>query len=396
MKKYVISEVDNRTYGFLFEEDKPVLINVYGRNEDVLLGDVYVGRVQNIVKNINSAFVEVKKDMPCYYSLSDNTKHIFLNRKNTDKVCQGDLLLVQVSREAIKSKVPALSSDISFTGNCVAMALDSKKEIQISNKITDNEYKKTLRSKIKDIYKDYDIDCSLVVRTHAYECSQDEVLTEARKWCELAAKIKRESICRPAFTCLYKKEEMYISDIREEKFTALDEVITDIAHIHENILESNVMGDAKLTLYYDKLLPLYKLYSLEKHLQDALSKKVWLKSGAYLIIEPTEALTVIDVNTGKFDGNKKDREETFLKINLEAAKEISRQLRLRNISGIIIIDFINLEKNENNRLLISKMEKELSNDKVMTRFVEMTQLGLMEITRKKIKKPLLEYFLQKI
>ena len=146
------------------------------------------------------------------------------------------------------------------------------------------------------------------------------------------------------------------------------------------------------TLYDDKLLSLYKCYNIEKILHDALNQHVWLKSGAYLIIEPTEALTVIDVNTGKFDGNKKNREDTFLKINLEAAAEICRQLRLRNISGIVIVDFINMESTENNSTLIEFLKTELAKDSIPSFFIEMTKLGLVEITRKKIKKPLYEVF----
>ena len=145
----------------------------------------------------------------------------------------------------------------------------------------------------------------------------------------------------------------------------------------------------KLTFYQDKLQPLYKKYPVETAIEEALRERIWLKSGGYLVIQMTEALTSIDVNTGKYDG-KKQSEETFLKINLEAAKEAARQMRLRNLAGIIIIDFINMKKEENNEYLLSEMRKFLRQDPVLTVLVDMTPLGLVEITRKRTRKTVAE------
>lgn len=402
MKKYVITTLNDKIAAVTFEEDKPSLINVYdtadcnrGGEADkgaVLLGNVYIGRVQNVVKNINSAFIEVAKDVVCYYSLTDNTQHHFLNRKNTDKVCQGDLMLVQVSKEAVKTKVPSLTSDISVTGNYIVMALDGKGEVAVSAKIKDNAFRKDIQSKLRPLIEKAEGRMSLVVRTAAYAASESEVLAEAEYMSGVEEAIHIKSTCRPAFTCLYKKEEQYICDIREGKLTSDDRIISDDKELLNTIVEHIPSAGKIVSLYDDKLLPLYKCYNLEKIINDALNPRVWLKSGAYLIIEPTEALTVIDVNTGKFDGNKKNREETFLKINLEAAGQICRQLKLRNISGIIIVDFINMENSDNNAELISFLKAELSKDSVPSFFIEMTKLGLVEITRKKIKKPLHESF----
>ena len=144
----------------------------------------------------------------------------------------------------------------------------------------------------------------------------------------------------------------------------------------------------RLTLYEDSLLPLSKLYSLETAFGKALGKNVWLKSGGYLVIEPTEAMTVIDVNTGKYSG-RKNMQDTICRINMEAADEIGRQLRLRNLSGIIIVDFINQEKAEAGRLLEFFREC-CKKDTVPVRVVDMTPLGLVEITRKKVRRPLAE------
>ncbi len=149
------------------------------------------------------------------------------------------------------------------------------------------------------------------------------------------------------------------------------------------------MNEIRLTFYQDDLLPLYKLYGLESVMKNILSKNVWLKSGAYLVIEPTEAMVVIDVNTGKcIKGRKQD--DTIFKVNMEAAKEIAAQLRLRNLSGIIIIDFINMDSEEQKRELVEELKQQIYKDKIKTSFVEMTKLDLVVLTRKKTEAPVYE------
>lgn len=389
MKKYLITNYSNYIISMIFEEGRPSCIHAYDKKEETLLGNVYIGRVKDVVKNINSAFVEIGRDKICYYSLSDNTHHNFLNKKNTDKVCQGDLLLVQVSKEAIKSKAPGLSSDISFSGNYIVLSLDGNGEVAISSKIKDSEFKKNIKSRLKPLVKEAEGRFSFIVRTAATEVDIEEVVKEANYYADIEKNIHIKSVCRPAFTCLYEKEPEYLVDLRETKLAKEDEVVTDDKAIFE-VINNGLFLQAGVRLYEDRLLPMYKLYSLEKHLYDALNKHVWLKSGADIVIEITEALTVVDVNTGKYDGNKKNREETFLKINMEAASEIARQLKLRNISGIIIVDFINLESQENRIKLIDHISEELKKDSVPAFFIDFTKLGLAEITRKKIKRPLHE------
>ena len=185
----------------------------------------------------------------------------------------------------------------------------------------------------------------------------------------------------------------WLTALRDTYKEDLSEIVTDDPILHEKIqdyLEQYQKEDLdKLRFYQDPVLPLIKLYSLESALDGALKERVWLKSGGYLIIQPTEALTVIDVNTGKFDG-RRQKQDTFLKINLEASKEIARQLRLRNISGIIVIDFINMEDDACRRQLMETFEFELRRDPVKTALIDMTVLELVEVTRKKVRRPLYE------
>ena len=154
------------------------------------------------------------------------------------------------------------------------------------------------------------------------------------------------------------------------------------------------LKDTKGRLYQDGLLPLRNLYSIETHLQEALGKKVWLPCGGSLVIEPTEAMVVIDVNSGKAQCRVKKNQDFYLKINLEAAKETARQLRLRNYSGMILVDFINMDSKEDNQKLLTALDGYLRKDRIRTDLVDMTALGIVEITRKRVSRPLSEFFLK--
>ena len=195
----------------------------------------------------------------------------------------------------------------------------------------------------------------------------------------------------PALIKLSDKE--YIGLLKQYLNGELKEIITDIDEVFEDISaylkDSDKSKILSCRLYKDELLPLNKLYALDSLIEGVKQRKVWLKNGAYIVIDYTEAMTVIDVNTGKTDINK-SAQETVYYTNLEAAKEIARQLRLRNISGIVIIDFIDMKSKELRDKLFNKLNKELKEDKVRSRAIDYTALNLVELTRQKIKKPLYE------
>ena len=194
---------------------------------------------------------------------------------------------------------------------------------------------------------------------------------------------------RVCFSCLYQSEPEYLSFVKNCYQSEYDEIVTDRKDIYETLLASEYTKSCRVRLYEDTMLPLYKLYSVETRIQELLSKKVWLKSGAYLIIEQTEALVAIDVNTGKYEAGK-EKEATYLKINLEAADAIAEAIRARNLSGMILVDFINMRKKEHIKQLTESMKAFLAKDSVPSFFVDITGLGLMEITRKKKSKSFAE------
>ena len=218
----------------------------------------------------------------------------------------------------------------------------------------------------------------IIVRTQAQDISDYELIKEdILKQFEALFLCFNKALYSKGRTCIYSNENPILSVINKHKS---DEIITDNEEIYKLLCEQSIDGK----LYEDSLLPLYKLYNIEGLLNDVSSRKVWLKSGAYLVIDYTEAMTVIDVNTGKCEKGK-NKEDTILKINLEAAIEAMRQIKLRNISGIIIIDFIDMAKDEAKEALLNQLIDEAKKDNIKTSIMGLTRLNLVEITRKKIR-----------
>lgn len=354
-----------------------------------LLGNIYIGKVKNIVKNIRAAFIEIENGIQCYYSLSDNKDPIYIKKGSSKDMQAGDELLVQVCRENLKSKPPAVSSNLNFTGNYLVLTTGNK-STGMSSKLTQEE-----KIRLKEYLAPYlDSRFGFIVRTNAREVDQETFVAEARLLKELYETVLQKARFRTCFSILHRNNPTtWLSTLRDIYKENLSQILTDDETLYEKIKEYlhqyQREDEEKLTFYQDDLLPLMKLYSLESAVENALKERVWMKSGAYLVIQPTEALTVIDVNTGKYDGHKK-QQDTFLKINLEAAREIAVQIRLRNLSGIIVIDFINMESGEYRRQLMEEFDRILKKDPVKTTLVDMTALSLVEVTRKKVRRPFWE------
>ena len=387
MKKALVTRYQNKILYMLLEEGKEVEIDMYNDEENLIYNNIYVARVKDVVTNINAAFLEIAPGQICYFSL-DEKNVLFLNRKNTTKVCEGDLILVQVVKEAVKTKAAVVSCEINLSGKYVVLTAGKGDFVGVSHKITDKGRQMHLKKLVAPYASD---NFGFVVRTGADNAEDGDIEEEIRSLSEEYKKILETAKTRTAFTLIRKNESPLNLNVENAHLEPEDEIVTDDAGLYEEIVSGK--HRANVRLYDDKEISLLRAYSVETRIEKALAKNVWLKNGGYLVIEHTEALTVIDVNTGKFDGKEKDREETFLKINLEAAKEIARQLRLRNISGIILVDFINMKSADSRKVLISELERQLYKDRIQTRFVDFTGLGLAEITRQKKKKPIYENIL---
>ena len=380
------------TVAALSEEERIVEIRLESDQEKSILGNIYTGQVENIASNIQSAFVQIEPGKRCYYSLAEAQRAVFsAGRKGNGPLRPGDELLVQVSRDAMKGKLPALTSNLNFTGRYLVLTTGDKK-FGLSSKLA-LEDRHRLSGWLKEEAERPDKEFGIIVRTNAADASKEEILKELEWLKGRYHKAVVQGRNRTCFSLVLETEPFYVAAVRDAYGRDLDEIITDVPEIREMILgyleEISPELKEKLRFYQDKLLPLYKLYRVETALDAIQKEKVWLNSGGFLVIQQTEAFVSIDVNSGKYTGKKK-MEETFRKINLEAAAEISRQLRLRNLSGIILIDFINMENPDHRDELFHVLQKLLRKDPVKSRAIDITPLHILEMTRKKVRRPVIE------
>lgn len=391
-RKILIEKTEDQVRTFLMENDTVVEIHCSdsdtkgsGRHQ---IGDVYIGKVKNIVPNIGAAFIEIESGVNCYYDMKDAGNAVFTSKIGRKPLCIGDELVVQISKEAVKTKAPTVTSNISLTGR-YAVVTHGNTRIGVSSKLP-----KKMREDYRQKLQKYENErFGIIVRTNAKDASVEAVKDEIEKLSSEYEKIVVSAPTRTCFSCLKSAPPSYITDLKNVYTEGLEEIVIGDNDLYTKI-QSYFASEFPektdlLRLCDDPEFPLGKRYGTETILERALRDKVWLRNGGYLVIQPTEALTVIDVNSGKSIGREKN-EEGIMKINLEAAREAAHQIRLRNLSGIIIVDFINLEKKENTAELLREFRYCLSLDPIQTTLIDITPLNLVEVTRKKVRKPLYE------
>ena len=398
---YVVSRRGSQIFSFLLNGSKAVEIHCDACREDSILDEIYIGKVQNIVKNISAAFVEIAPGTVCYLPLEDLKHPVYTKKGTSQNIQQGDELLVQVKREGIKTKAPAVTTNLTLHGK-YALLTTGNTQISVSSKLSKEEKERLLRVVKDNSSADNgslegmsagERAYGWLLRTNAGGASPEVIKKDLLRLQTKYGELMKTAQYRTCFSCLLARPSAYLKRLSDLYTEEVDEILTDDRELFEQMTEyfqENQPEDtAKLRFYEDRLLPMEKLYSLDHHLKEALGERVWLKSGGYLVIQTTEALTVIDVNTGKFTAGKK-KEAAFLKLNQEAALEAARQIRLRNLSGIVIIDFINMEETESETQLLRTLDGALRLDPIRTTLVDMTKLSLVEITRMKKERPLHE------
>ncbi len=363
----VISKVRNKILGFQFEDD--ILCRIHDFQSETLVGNIYCGYVKDVVKNINAAFVEFDKDKKGFLSLTNIPF----------SVKQGDKILVQVSSDKVKTKDYLLTWKLNLASGQLVLTVGDTR-INISKKIKEKKIREELKT---DFLNFSNNEYGFILRTDSVLYTIEELRQQAEQLISRYNEYKNKMRNMKPKTAIYLKN--HVVDICHEFVSKFNgKIITDVDSIYQQLIEKQL----DVLWNDDTKVNLLNKYSLEKHIRNALSKHVWLKSGAYLVIEHTEAMTVIDVNTGKADMHS-DRKKTIVRINKEAAKEIARQLKLRNISGTVVIDFINMDQTFYDEL-VSYMRQCVSADFTLCSVIDITKLGLMEITRKKQEKPIFE------
>lgn len=342
------------------------------------VGDIYVGRIEKILPS-KMAFVNLGFEKNAFLQLSDKKQEgLYEYDKTTDKyklkIKQGDSLIVQIEKDGSELKGAAVNANLSFAGKYVVL-IAKQRGIGISKKIVNNELKIKLKKMAEEILSN---DYALIMRTNCENASLEDIKNEILALYEKSKALleKGQYIKPPAL--LYKAENETEKILRDFVINKDDEIIVNNKAVFDKYINTALKDRVKL---YEGEVPIFEQYGVQAQLDKALNNKVWLKSGGFLIIDEVEACTVIDVNSGKFIG--KNQRKTALKTNLEATKEIAKQLRLRNLSGMIIIDFIDMTEEEDKEAVSSELKKWVRGDRINVTVVGMTELGLMQVTRKK-------------
>lgn len=394
MNRLVLSRFEKNNQSFisyilLDENRKFVDFQLFNETSHSLINSIYVARVDKVVPGINAAFVTIGNKQNCYLPLEDTTSTIYTNKhSNREGLCSGDEILVQVVKDAIKTKDPVVTTKISIFGNYSVVTTDDT-SIGVSKKIP-KETACEIRNKIYPIVQDHETHgYGIIVRTNAKAIGMDTLTKDIENAVARYKIIRQKADHAVLYTKLFSNPEPYMIKLYHLDFSNIDSVVTDQDDIYKELIEEFNGTDfaKKIKRYDDSAISLNLLYKLSSQIKELCSSQVWLNSGANIIIEQLETLSVIDVNSSKC-ATKRDSD--ILKINMEAATEAARQIRLRNISGMIIIDFINMKSKEDESALINHLKSELKKDSITCSFIDITKLGLIEITRKKEYKSLKE------
>ncbi len=381
MKKILVSSGLRYKRAALMEDSKLVDFYVDDANASNITDNIYMGVVKDVVKKMDAVFIDIGREKNAYMQLD--------NAKELPKM--GEKVLVQVLKDESDMKGAAVSQNITIVGRYIVIIINKtgknmpKNKIMISNDLSNSETKE-FKEKLKSL--NISDEYNLIIRKEAVNVDFDLVKLDLESLIKIYEDIKIKFASTTKIATLYKKgiDDIVINELYDK---GVEEIVTDSKDFYNSFKAKMKLYDIdedKLRLYDDSM-PLFELHKIDSELKKALSKFVWLKNGAQILIEHTEALTVIDVNTSKFEG-KKELEETSYKTNVEAAKEIARQIRLRNISGIIIVDFINMKSPENINAIVNLMKECTKKDKIKVNVLEMTKLGLLEMTRQKKRKML--------
>jgi ribonuclease G len=383
--------------------------------ETGLIGNIYLGRVARVLPGMQAAFVDIGLSRTGFLFVGDiipqrNTSELQVDKERNsgkddngnghvpteittlpqpqqhppiDELLQeGQEVLVQVSKEPIGSKGTRLTCQITLPGRNLVF-MPQTDHIGISRKITGEESRQHLRDIVDTLRPE---GAGFIVRTVAENADNNEIEADMKflllLWDEITAKAAKGQ----APELIHQDMDMTLKAVRDLFSDDVQELITDSKEAYKKLLSFTRSFaphlEKKIHLYENKKTPLFDAYSIEVDIHRILDKKVWLRSGGYIIIEPTEALTVIDVNTGRFVGNN-DHAETIFKTNMEAVKEIAYQLRLRNIGGIIIIDFIDMDNGDHREELYTVFQEAMVSDKNKVNILKLSEFGLVEMTRKR-------------
>lgn len=394
-KEIIVDINPYQTRVVLLEDGEPSEIYIEHRGRERLVGNIYKGRVKNVLPGMQAAFVDIglEKNAFLYAGDAQNDKQDFeFNGKQTqpsnvvpnikDIVKVGQEIMVQIVKEPIGTKGARVTTNITLPGRTLVL-MPSVDYIGVSRRIEDEAERTRLKEAAEEVAAEFNM--GAIVRTAAEGKSAAEFKADFTFLSRLWGRIKQKSDLVPAPRLLHAEEPLVFRTIRDlftpdiRRLAINDKEFYERVQLIANIISPSLKNRVEL---YEDIPDLFDQLGLENAIDRALSHKVWMKNGGYIIIDQTEALTTIDVNTGKYVGTD-NLQETITQTNCEAAREIARQLRLRDISGIIVVDFIDMDEIADKERVLATLREELAKDRTKSNVLGITQLGLVEMTRKK-------------
>ncbi len=413
-KTIVINATDHETRMALLEDGTIAEIFMERNDDSDIAGNVYKGRVQRVLPGMQAAFVDIGLNQAAFIYVDDiicestknfkkhftegevetediprkeqNREPVPQNRLIEELVHDGQEILVQVIKAPIGTKGARISTYISLPGRFLVLMPNSD-HIGVSRRIEDDEERSRLKKSVETLITE---PYGYIVRTAAEGVSEAKFVYEMGFLNNMWQNIQKKAETTSAPAILHQELNLTLRAVRDLLLHEAEKLVIDSRKGYESILEflDTLMPSLKSSVeLYEGLEPIFDAYNLEGDIFRAIKKKVWLKSGGYIVIEHTEALVAIDVNTGRYVG-KYNLEETILKTNLEAVKEIAYQIRLRDLGGIIIIDFIDMERTVNKEKVYNALKEALEKDRSKTHVLPISELGLIQMTRKRTRKSL--------
>ncbi|MFC1563251.1 ribonuclease E/G, partial [candidate division KSB1 bacterium] len=384
----------------MVEDGKLVELFVEHPENERMMGDIYKGLVENIVPGMEAAFINIGYEQNAFLHFSDvgvlykgiievesDEEDTSKSKSVLDKLKIGEDIIVQITKEPIGNKGARITTELSLPGRFLVLVPNAN-NIGVSKKIESYNEKKRLKNIAREIKPE---GFGLIIRTVA-EGKDEQLLKKdlnglLNTWQKIHKRAKKEK----APVLLNKDLGMASSVIRDLFTKDINKVYIDSRRLHRNILSYIKIAQPQLKPaieLYKNQMPIFDYFNIESDIEKSYDRKIWIRGGGYIVIDHTEALTSIDVNSGKFIGRKK-HEENSLMVNLESAREIARQLRIRDIGGLIVIDFIDLDMEKNRKRVYDELKKELKKDRARTSVLEISQFGLIEMTRQRIRPSLL-------
>jgi ribonuclease G len=413
-KDLIIDVSDSEVSLALLEDKQLIELNKEKRNVKFSVGDIYLGKVKKIMPGLNAAFINVGYERDAFLHYLDlgaqfRTHHKYYlsalqkqgkvppvhkfkpepdidkDGKITDVLVTGQTVIVQITKEPISTKGPRLASEISIAGrNLVLMPYSDK--VSISSKIESIEEKSRLKALVQSIKpRNYGVIVRTVAEGQKVAVLDAELRELVQRWESAFTSVKKETKTPKLFIGEMNRTSTILRDMLNVTFNSI--------HINEPTLAEDIRAyireiapeKEKIVKLYKGTLPIFDHFGINKQIKGLFGKTVSFKHGAYLIIEHTEALHVIDVNSGNRSRSGNDQESNALEVNMEAATEIARQLRLRDMGGIIVVDFIDMQTQENKQLLYDKVKEVMANDRTKHNILPLTKFGLMQITRQRVR-----------